>query len=235
MNCAEFQNLVVALARGEMAEDAARVDAMAHVETCARCSRRLAGERMLSGGFRAVAANDAACVAPPVVEKVLLSAFRERQTAATRQHRAWMTRAMAGLAAMLAVVAILTLRHPQPPRVLPVKSTTPAAAPLRLIAPVFREAQKPPVRTLRAARHEAPRRLKRSGAATEERELMTDFIPVAYDPNPIELGRLVRVRLPRAALVAFGLPVNEQRAEEPIQADVLLGDDGLARAVRFVR
>ena len=67
------------------------------------------------------------------------------------------------------------------------------------------------------------------------REVMTDFIPVVYDPTPIERGRLVRVRLPRAALGAFGLPVNEQHADEAITADVVLGEDGLARAVRFVK
>ena len=64
---------------------------------------------------------------------------------------------------------------------------------------------------------------------------MTDFIPVVYDPTPIERGHLVRVRLPRSAIAAFGLPVNEQHADEPIKADVLVGDDGLARAVRFVK
>jgi len=64
---------------------------------------------------------------------------------------------------------------------------------------------------------------------------MTDFLPVVYDLSPIEHGRLVRVQLPRSALAAFGLPFNEQLAERPIDADVLLGDDGLVQAVRFVK
>jgi hypothetical protein len=71
-------------------------------------------------------------------------------------------------------------------------------------------------------------------AAEAGDEVMTDFIPVVYDPAPIGRGRLVRVDLPRAALVAFGLPVNEDRNEELVQADLLLDDDGLMRAVRFV-
>ena len=71
--------------------------------------------------------------------------------------------------------------------------------------------------------------------AQENREVVTEFISVIYDPEPVDHGRMVRVRLPRSALAAFGLPMNEQRAEETIQADVVLGEDGLARAVRFVK
>jgi len=67
------------------------------------------------------------------------------------------------------------------------------------------------------------------------RDQMTDFIPVFYDPEPIERGQIVRVRLPRSALMVFGLPLNEERAEETIRADVVLGEDGMARAVRFVK
>ena len=64
---------------------------------------------------------------------------------------------------------------------------------------------------------------------------MTDFIPIIYDPDPIVRGHIVRIRLPRSALTAFGLPWNEENAEETIRADVVLGEDGMARAVRFVK
>jgi hypothetical protein len=68
-------------------------------------------------------------------------------------------------------------------------------------------------------------------------EIATDFMPVAYGENPNELenGRIVRVEMPRSALAQFGLPVNMERANERIKADVLIGDDGMARAIRFVR
>ena len=64
---------------------------------------------------------------------------------------------------------------------------------------------------------------------------MTEFMPIVYDPQPIEHGEIVRIRLPRSALATFGIPVNEEHAEEAIRADVVLGEDGLARAVRFVK
>ena len=47
-------------------------------------------------------------------------------------------------------------------------------------------------------------------------EITTDFMPVGY-ANATTLqdgGQLVRVELPRSALVAFGLPMNVNRYEE---------------------
>ncbi len=70
----------------------------------------------------------------------------------------------------------------------------------------------------------------------QRREVVTEFAPLLYgdDWRPLDGGRLVRVRLPRSALSRFGLPVSQDRAAEPIHADVLVGHDGLARAVRLV-
>jgi len=65
----------------------------------------------------------------------------------------------------------------------------------------------------------------------------TEFIPfMAAGPQfPSEQRQFVRVKLPRSALQVFGLPMNMERAREPVQADVMLGEDGRALAVRFVR
>ena len=72
---------------------------------------------------------------------------------------------------------------------------------------------------------------------TPRAEVVTDFIPVAgTDPaEPVDSPILVRVKLPRAALVRFGLPMNQERSSEFVKADVVLGHDGLARAIRFVQ
>lgn len=71
-----------------------------------------------------------------------------------------------------------------------------------------------------------------------EAESVTEFISlVAGAPaaTPLEGGQLVRVQLPRSALASLGLPLNVERENESVRADVLLGNDGLARAIRFVR
>ncbi|MGI9165094.1 MAG: hypothetical protein ACR2G5_01670 [Pyrinomonadaceae bacterium] len=70
-----------------------------------------------------------------------------------------------------------------------------------------------------------------------EREIVTDFLPVGY-ASPLSLqdgGQIVRVELPRSALASFGLPVNLNRANERVKADVLVGTDGQPRAIRFVQ
>jgi len=71
----------------------------------------------------------------------------------------------------------------------------------------------------------------------EQAESATEFLPMGYgDPvSSLEGGvQMVRVELPRTALLSFGFPMSEERAPEPIKADVLVGEDGRARAIRFV-
>jgi hypothetical protein len=68
-------------------------------------------------------------------------------------------------------------------------------------------------------------------------EIATDFIPLRYMnvANLQEGGQIVRVEVPRSALANFGLPVNMDRYNERVKADVLYGVDGLAHAIRFVK
>lgn len=66
------------------------------------------------------------------------------------------------------------------------------------------------------------------------REVVTEFYPLMEDPPPFERGELLRVSLPAAAMRSVGVPVSEDRLDEMIQADVLVGQEGLARAIRFV-
>ncbi len=73
--------------------------------------------------------------------------------------------------------------------------------------------------------------------AVEPAEVATEFIavPGADVAGPMDEPILVRVTLPRTAMVSFGLPMNTERGTEFVKADVVLGNDGLARAIRFVQ
>ena len=59
-------------------------------------------------------------------------------------------------------------------------------------------------------------------------------LPDAAEIGPNEDANMVRVEVPRSAMIALGLEVNPDQAWQPVQADVMLGADGMARAVRFL-
>jgi hypothetical protein len=51
----------------------------------------------------------------------------------------------------------------------------------------------------------------------------------------MERGQLIRVSVPRSMLGSFGFTVNPERAMVPVKADLLVGEDGMARAIRFIK
>jgi len=67
-------------------------------------------------------------------------------------------------------------------------------------------------------------------------EAVADFYPLpdADALPPVESAMVVRVQLPMASLESIGFPIDTDRAADPVEADVLLGQDGLARGVRLV-
>jgi len=96
-----------------------------------------------------------------------------------------------------------------------------------------------PTNFIAKSRDEAKRpRERRSNSLSNSpvEEVATDFFPLTFGAESTsEGGHLVRVTIPRSALVAMGLPINVDRAAEHVRADVFIGDDGLARAIRFIQ
>jgi hypothetical protein len=64
-----------------------------------------------------------------------------------------------------------------------------------------------------------------------------EYLPLTYfaGATALESGTVVRVSLSRSALISLGVPVQPDRSDETLKADVVLGDDGVARAIRLVR
>ena len=69
------------------------------------------------------------------------------------------------------------------------------------------------------------------------REVVTDFVPLPYATVPSRSIQIVRLEVSGTALASMGLasfdPPNP--GSPTVLADVVIGEDGLARAVRFVR
>lgn len=176
--------------------------------------------------------------------------------------RRWLPWATAAAAAIVTVLAIQVFRFRESPaplrsagnvvavsnlsrltREIPKEITAPVAPAGTMIASMTpRATSGSPGNQMMTARYAADRK-KSSRAPSEattspaESEIMTDFMPLTYGAamSPNEGGQLVRVELPRSALVSMGLPMNAELSNERVKADILLGYDGMARAIRFVR
>ncbi len=74
----------------------------------------------------------------------------------------------------------------------------------------------------------APERQMASPAAIFVMLPGTELMPPAQDLQ------VLRVRIPRIRIQALGWPVNVDRLDERVLADVMIGEDGVARAIRLV-
>ena len=156
--------------------------------------------------------------APERVELALLDAFRKHHRA-RRLRRAVMGTAVLGVAASLAL--FVRLPEPAGPPVSIAKIPTP---------PSIAWTKTKPVRRAPSPVH------KPTAKPPTDRLAMTDFVALPYGDYSLveESATIVRVELPRSAMRFAGFNVAEDRANDPVQADVVLGADGLAHAVRFV-
>ena len=152
------------------------------------------------------------------------------------------TLAAAAVLLLLAVSAALWLSKPspestiiaQPPPIPALPSSpseeNPGTAPANRVEVQVAERSSHPDHPRRAA-------VRHKRATRRDGEVATGFFPLTFMTDPIvpDSGQMVRVKIPRSALIAFGVPMNVERSGELIVADVVIGDDGLARAIRFVQ
>ncbi|PYT04409.1 MAG: hypothetical protein DMF60_15455, partial [Acidobacteria bacterium] len=68
------------------------------------------------------------------------------------------------------------------------------------------------------------RAVNKPAESNSDAEIATDFIPLMNRESLAQLdsGQIMRVELPRSALMSYGLPMNMERADERIKADVLV-------------
>jgi hypothetical protein len=255
MNCREFEKVINDLAGGQLMDAVTRARGQAHTATCARCALRLADERVLTAGLRALAESTRAERAPAHLKPALRAAFDEHTATAVRVAptprrvgRGWRWGLAAAAAlALLAITAAFGLRmlSPDPKQV--VDKATPTQAPVpREPAPqqIVPRSDRGPEKVQQVANKPAPgpsrrpsRRHPAPGDVASQPEVATDYIPLTYlaDATALHSGTVVRVEVPRSTLIAMGLPLNAERAHALVKADVLLGDDGVARAIRFIQ
>jgi hypothetical protein len=166
--------------------------------------------------------HDHAAEAPAAVEARVVAAFRARKM---RRRAAWVA---VGAVAAGAVIAILLAPGRGP--VVKISAEPPVPPVVEAAKPATVLVGKPAPRVAKSRPTPA-----RNPTAPPPREFVTDFFSLMDSAEPFERGQLLRVNVPAGAMRTVGLPVREEQLAEPIQADVLVGEEGLPRAIRFVR
>ena len=186
----------------------------------------------LEEALRALREADAGRGAPEFLETRLRAVFREKHTRHRRFRWSWLSAlAMAAMALFVVWRLSAPTQVQAPPQV---ATTTPG--------PVTQPPVKPPEVVASAAARKRVERRRARPAQPRPLDTVTasargdTFIALPYAPPllPTERGQVMRVRMPRQTLRQLGLPINEERIFERIPADVLLGEDGIPRAVRIV-
>jgi hypothetical protein len=177
-----------------------------HLAACSECDGAWQERRSLAAGMRRLSGDLRATEAPSRVEAGLVAAFRAQslRQSSMPPRGVWVP-LFAGIAAALLLAIGLLLLRDQPVERLHHTSTS----------------------TVELA--SAP-------IAVDDDADADGFIPL---PNaeriaPDENVNVVRVEVPRSAMLAVGLTVSAEQSSDLVEADVKMGANGLARAVRFI-
>ena len=252
MKCQEFEPIIINLARGQLIEASARETALVHLERCPRCAIAFEEQRALTAGIRVAAEILVNQGASAGVEETLRQAFREQarqfHVPEIKLRRSRWTVGLAAAAILLVAFLIgvtwmksQSKKQKQEARDLPATlHMVDHAAKQESPAQIEREGTqgRKTASDSAGSRRPSVRRPFRRGAAPDapETELATSFYSLVEEGElvPLESGRVVRVEVPASALIALGFPVTAESKDRSVQADLVLGQDGLARAIRFL-
>jgi hypothetical protein len=261
MNCEDFNNIINELAEDKPMQVVIREAGVSHVALCADCASKLANARTVSTSLR-LAAGAESEAAPNQIKQNLLAAFADQHQAATtpasvvdissrRKLYWWSTAAAAAAAAMvLLAVTLPSLRKQQAPIAQQpfVKTTVPQSedSAARSNAPqpptsITTAGSPRPVRArsnkLYSARTIKNEGINRSYKSETIAQSNGEYLPLTYmsRASAMDSGTVVRIELSRSALASLGLPLNFEGTGDSVRAEVVIGDDGVARAIRLVQ
>ncbi|HEV7744820.1 MAG TPA: hypothetical protein VGO56_07475 [Pyrinomonadaceae bacterium] len=258
MNCEDFNNIINELADYKPLAVSTRDASVSHVALCADCAAKLANARAISATLL-LAAGAESEAAPARIKADLLTAFASQQQPLSvtdhvvpfpsRRKLGWWAAAAVAAAAVV-VFALMPpiwkgapspvpesqIAQKAPSPATPIVTPTPTAA----VAPSIGQPAPKPVKAAGkrpVLRQRSPRVISEAANETVARNTANEFVPLTYlaTATAIDTGTIVRVQLSRSALVRLGLPINIESSSETVKAEVVMGDDGVARAIRLVQ
>lgn len=243
MKCDSLRDAIVERARGGITGPGTAAAIESHLDHCASCAALMTRERQLSEGLRALAASTAAELPSAALGRRLRDVFAERHSiprpAGMRGAARWMPIA-AAVALVTAAAAMwwgvrserAADNRPQP-QVAAAGKPDPVPAPDVSVPPVVGARQMS--RADIAVRRPRGARQRNVRAAPVVRATGFVSIPGADGLPDFESGEIVRVEIPLTSLPTYGIEILPDARGTPVAADLLVGQDGQARAIRLVQ
>jgi anti-sigma factor RsiW len=222
MTCEEFEAIGLDAEADAWLSEAQHAAAAEHAASCSRCAALQNSWQAARLELRSLAEETAAAQAPPRVEMRLRQEFRtQHHTVKARRTVLITVWALAAAALLVGTVSWINWR-----------SNHRDAAQNHLNA-----SQTAGNAQGNSAASNQQTAEQNSAANSEtlvaDNELSDFTLLPGVLPADTDDSAILRVRMQRGALGVLGLPVNEDRASEWIQVDLLVGNDGLPQAVRL--
>lgn len=225
MNCEQFEEMGLDLERDASLSELERAAAREHASSCPRCAALQDSWQATGVELRAFAEETILAQAPPRVEMRLRQEFRTQHGTLKMRRTAVATAWVLATAAVLAgAISWTNWRRSEQNETARHGIAVPGAA-----------SQSSSTSGTNGSRadNDASDNLY---ASIPSEDGAGDFTPLPGNlGSETDESAILRVRMQRGTLVALGFPVNEERAAEWIQVDLLVGDDGLPQAVRLAR
>jgi anti-sigma factor RsiW len=237
MTCEEFEAIGLDADRDASLGEAEHAAAAEHAASCSRCAALQNSWQAARLELRSLAEETAAAQAPPRVEMRLRQEFRtQHHTVKARRTALIAGWGLAAAAVLIGAVSWINWHKSRTENAAAHQRPSPQSASVSSIKPDrVTSSSETPVRNGQARRRAEA--VKNAGTEALVADngwsgftLLPGILPVDTD-----YGEILHVRMQRGALESFGLPVNEERAGEWIQVDLLVGNDGLPEAVRLSR
>jgi anti-sigma factor RsiW len=220
MNCEEFEAIGLDAERDSSLSQVERAGAREHAATCSRCAALQDSWEAAGIELRAFAEDTSMAQAPARVEMRLRQEFRTQHVSMrVRRTAAFAAWALATAAVLVGAVSWVNWR--------------------RNSSSVVAHHSKSSQGTANPAASNANGVASQQSDTADSEALMADnelsdftLLPGSLPADTMDAA-ILRVRMQRSSLGALGLPVNEERAGEWIQVDLLVGNDGLPQAVRL--
>jgi hypothetical protein len=213
MNCDRFRKQLIEFGAMPIPGEDVPAETLAHLDTCAACAALFQRQRRLETGLQQIAATQAEWSASPRVEAVLLERFHSQSrieplAAANETRLPFLLRfrvpAWAAGGVLAAALVLVMVSR------VPHPSHTAAAKAISQVA-----------------------------ETEDDSDLDNGFVMLPYFANSGEVADtaeddVVRVVMPRSALVTLGVPVSDDGGSGTVEAELLLGQGGVPQAVRVL-